>query len=76
MVAVTVEVLAKLTPKFPPRLWLAKEPTVLVSDLVTARPRVLETAWAVDDPSACATLLLVPWVAVSLALVPRDDPSV
>lgn len=48
MVAVTVEVLAKLTPKFPPRLWLAKEPTVLVSDLVTARPRVLETAWAVD----------------------------
>jgi hypothetical protein len=76
MVAVTVEVLAKFTPKFPPRLLLANEPTVLVRDLVTARPNVLETAWAVDEPRARATLLLTVWEAVSLALVPWDDPSV
>ena len=52
MVAVTLELLAKLAPKFAPKLTLLNAPAVLEAELVTACPSVFATALPTEAVTA------------------------
>ena len=64
IVAVTVELRAKLAPKLAPKLTLRNAPAVLDNELLTARPRVFATAWPTDEFTA--------WLVKAEIAVPAD----
>ena len=70
MNAVTVEDLAKLAPKFAPKLVLFTSPDVAAIDFVTALPRVLATAIPVVLAKLLETVFVSPLVSVSVAVFP------
>ena len=52
MVAVTLDALAKLAPKFAPKFTLWNAPAVLDAELDTARPKVFATALPTEEVTA------------------------
>ena len=69
-IAVTDEALAKLAPKFAPKLVALDIPSVAASAFVTALPRVLATAVPVVFAILFETVLVRPFVNVSDAVLP------